>query len=63
MSINIQKTEFVISAAKKADFPRDQLPQVGCAGECGGVAHAVVPAGEFLPGGRQGGGPTVRHAV
>ena len=28
MSINIQKTEFVISAAKKADFPRDQLPQV-----------------------------------
>ena len=32
MSINIQKTEFMISAAKKADFPRDQLPQVVFAG-------------------------------
>ena len=26
--MNIQNTEFVISAAKKSDFPRDHLPQV-----------------------------------
>ena len=30
--MNIQNTEFVISAAKKSDFPRDHLPQVVFAG-------------------------------
>ena len=28
MSVNLQKAEFVRSAAKAGDFPRDRLPQV-----------------------------------
>ena len=42
MSINIQKTEFVISAAKKADFPRDQLPQVVFAGRSNVGKSSVI---------------------
>ncbi len=30
--MNVQNVKFVISAAKKADFPRDQLPQIVFAG-------------------------------
>ena len=32
MSVNLQKAEFVRSAAKASDFPRDRLPQVAFAG-------------------------------
>ena len=32
MSVNLQKAEFVRSAAKAGDFPRDRLPQVAFAG-------------------------------
>ena len=32
MPINLQKAEFVRSAAKAGDFPRDRLPQVAFAG-------------------------------
>lgn len=42
MSINIQKTEFVISATKKADFPRDQLPQVVFAGRSNVGKSSVI---------------------
>ena len=42
MSINIQKTEFVISAAKKADFLRDQLPQVVFAGRSNVGKSSVI---------------------
>ena len=42
MSIDIQKTEFVISAAKKADFPRDQLPQVVFAGRSNVGKSSVI---------------------
>ncbi len=42
MSINIQKTEFVISAAKKVDFPRDQLPQVVFAGRSNVGKSSVI---------------------
>ena len=42
MSINIQKTELVISAAKKADFPRDQLPQVVFAGRSNVGKSSVI---------------------
>ena len=42
MSINIQNTEFVISAAKKADFPRDQLPQVVFAGRSNVGKSSVI---------------------
>ena len=42
MSINIQKSEFVISAAKKADFPRDQLPQVVFAGRSNVGKSSVI---------------------
>ena len=31
MSVNLQKAEFVRSAAKAGDFPRDRLPQVAFA--------------------------------
>ena len=42
MSLNMQKTEFVISAAKKADFPRDQLPQVVFAGRSNVGKSSVI---------------------
>ena len=32
MNVNLQKAEFVRSAAKAGDFPRDGLPQVAFAG-------------------------------
>ena len=32
MNVNLQKAEFVRSAAKAGDFPRDRLPQVAFAG-------------------------------
>ena len=40
--MNIQNTEFVISAAKKADFPRDQLPQVVFAGRSNVGKSSVI---------------------
>ena len=40
--MNIQNTEFVISAAKKGDFPRDQLPQVVFAGRSNVGKSSVI---------------------
>jgi GTP-binding protein len=40
--MNIQNAEFVISAAKKADFPRDQLPQVVFAGRSNVGKSSVI---------------------
>lgn len=40
--MNIQNVEFVISAAKKADFPRDQLPQVVFAGRSNVGKSSVI---------------------
>lgn len=40
--MNIQNVEFVISAAKKADFPRDQLPQVVFSGRSNVGKSSVI---------------------
>ncbi len=40
--MNIQKVEFVISAAKPADFPRDRLPQVVFAGRSNVGKSSVI---------------------
>ena len=40
--MNIQNTEFVISAAKKSDFPRDHLPQVVFAGRLNVGKSSVI---------------------
>lgn len=40
--MNIQNAEFVISAAKKADFPRDRLPQVVFAGRSNVGKSSVI---------------------
>lgn len=40
--MNIQNTEFVISAAKKSDFPRDHLPQVVFAGRSNVGKSSVI---------------------
>lgn len=40
--MNIQNVEFVISAAKKADFPRDRLPQVVFAGRSNVGKSSVI---------------------
>ena len=40
--MNVQNAEFVISAAKKADFPRDQLPQVVFAGRSNVGKSSVI---------------------
>lgn len=40
--MNIQNAEFVISAAKKADFPRDHLPQVVFAGRSNVGKSSVI---------------------
>lgn len=40
--MNLQNVEFVISAAKKADFPRDQLPQVVFAGRSNVGKSSVI---------------------
>ena len=40
--MNIQNTEFVISAARKSDFPRDQLPQVVFAGRSNVGKSSVI---------------------
>ena len=40
--MNINNVEFVISAAKKADFPRDQLPQVVFAGRSNVGKSSVI---------------------
>ena len=41
MNVNLQKAEFVRSAAKAGDFPRDGLPQVAFAG-CSNVGKSSV---------------------
>lgn len=40
--MNLNNLEFVISAAKKADFPRDQLPQVVFAGRSNVGKSSVI---------------------
>ena len=40
--MNIQNTDFVISAAKKSDFPRDHLPQVVFAGRSNVGKSSVI---------------------
>ena len=40
--MNIQNTEFVISAAKTSDFPREHLPQVVCAGRSNVGKSSVI---------------------
>lgn len=42
MNINLQKAEFVRSAAKAADFPRDRLPQVAFAGRSNVGKSSVI---------------------
>ena len=42
MSVNLQKAEFVRSAAKAGDFPRDRLPQVAFAGRSIVVKSSVI---------------------
>ncbi len=42
MSINIQKAQFVISAARRADFPHDNLPQVVFAGRSNVGKSSVI---------------------
>ena len=42
MALNLQRAEFVRSAAKAADFPRDGLPQVVFAGRSNGGKASVI---------------------
>ena len=42
MPINLQKAEFVRSAAKAGDFPRDRLPQVAFAGRSNVGKSSVI---------------------
>ena len=42
MPINLQKAEFVRSAAKASDFPRDRLPQVAFAGRSNVGKSSVI---------------------
>ena len=42
MALNLQRAEFVRSAAKSADFPRDGLPQVVCAGRSNVGKSSVI---------------------
>jgi len=42
MSINLQKAEFVRSAARAGDFPRDRLPQVAFAGRSNVGKSSVI---------------------
>lgn len=42
MRVNLQKAEFVRSAAKAADFPRDRLPQVAFAGRSNVGKSSVI---------------------
>lgn len=42
MSVNLQKAEFVRSAAKAGDFPRDRLPQVAFAGRSNVGKSSVI---------------------
>ena len=53
MSVNLQKAEFVRSAAKAGDFPRDRLPQVAFAGRSNVGKSSVIngcSTGRILPG-------------
>ncbi len=42
MNVNLQKAEFVRSAAKARDFPRDRLPQVAFAGRSNVGKSSVI---------------------
>ncbi|HCO62707.1 MAG TPA: ribosome biogenesis GTP-binding protein YsxC, partial [Clostridiales bacterium] len=42
MKVNLNKAEFVRSAAKPADFPKDQLPQVVFAGRSNVGKSSVI---------------------
>ena len=42
MNVNLQKAEFVRSAAKAGDFPRDGLPQVAFAGRSNVGKSSVI---------------------
>ncbi len=42
MALNLQRAEFVRSAAKSADFPRDGLPQVVFAGRSNVGKSSVI---------------------
>lgn len=42
MNVNLQKAEFVRSAAKVGDFPRDRLPQVAFAGRSNVGKSSVI---------------------
>ena len=42
MSINVQKAEFILSAASPKDFRRDALPQVACAGRSNVGKSSVI---------------------
>ena len=42
MSLNLQKAEFVRSAAQESDFPRDRLPQVAFAGRSNVGKSSVI---------------------
>lgn len=42
MNVNLQKAEFVRSAAKAGDFPRDRLPQVAFAGRSNVGKSSVI---------------------
>ena len=42
MALNLQRAEFVRSAAKAADFPRDGLPQVVFAGRSNVGKSSVI---------------------
>lgn len=42
MTINVQKAEFIRSAAKKEDFPKDQMPQVVFSGRSNVGKSSVI---------------------
>lgn len=42
MNVNLQKAEFIRSAAKAGDFPRDRLPQVAFAGRSNVGKSSVI---------------------
>lgn len=42
MNVNLQKAEFICSAAKAEDFPRDRLPQVAFAGRSNVGKSSVI---------------------
>ena len=52
MKLNTQNAEFVLSAARLADCPRDSLPQIAFAGRSNvGKSSVINRLKELCPGG------------